>query len=81
MVMFSDEWIARERYHDFLREAERRELVQLAIRTRHTVAWYGPGLAWLGRRFSGWGERLQMRYTMQPALSCHDGEWRATWER
>ncbi len=53
----------RERYKDFLREAERDRLVQRVLAGRERPdRFYRSALVWLGCRLVEWGKSLQQRY-------------------
>jgi hypothetical protein len=62
-----DEQVARERYHDILREERQSRMVAVVLAgrrrvARHTARFYNPALASLGRRLVAWGCGLEARY-------------------
>lgn len=60
---YIDYLVARERYKDLLREAERDRLVRQALTGRERRhRFYCGALTWLGRRLIACGWRLQERY-------------------
>ncbi len=59
----------QERYFDYRREAERHQLVRLAVAGQAAGdPFFRPVLAGLGRRLSEWGSSLQARYGMAERL-------------
>lgn len=62
-LRYGDYLVARERYEDLLREAERERLVRQPLAGREKRhPFYSGALTWLGRRLVAWGWRLQHRY-------------------
>ena len=56
-------------YQKLLEEAERERRIRLVLAgQRRTSPFFGPLLAWTGRRLVNWGERLQIRYGMTEYL-------------
>ena len=69
-MLYLDEWLARERYRERLREARNAALVHAALgQSAASRPIYGPVLIWLGWRLSGWGQRLITRYN-RPEPIC-----------
>jgi len=60
---WSDFDVQQARYADFLRQAEKDRLINLALANRlPKPRLYRRALIWLGRRMIAWGMNLQKRY-------------------
>ena len=63
MPIWIDEQIAKQRFADIVRTAERDRQVSLMLSARaKPTRFYNPILASLGRWLVTWGYRLQLRY-------------------
>ena len=78
MPNWIDEQVARERYHDIVREERHQRMVAVVLESRRRLSrrsarFYNPVLARIGRRLVAWGCGLETRYgaIVEPSIAAN----------
>jgi hypothetical protein len=78
MPNWIDEQVARERYHDIVREERQQRMVAVVLESRRRLSrrsarFYNPVLARFGRWLVAWGCSLETRYgaIVEPPIAAN----------